>query len=339
VQIWAKWINAKGGINGHPVKQIVADDGGDPARTQALYQDLVENKGVVAFVANGDCFGGQTTVDYVNKKRVPVVGGAACGDWFYDSPMYFPYAPEGVMNWSSMVGAMAQRWVPKGQTKFGSMACAEAVTCGAADKLWHDGGRAKEVGFEPVYRARISIAQPDYTAECLSAQRAGVQVLAIASDAASVHRIAAACARQSFHPLIAWPYSAHLASDKDDANLDGGMTVPGWFPSIKGDTPATAEFQDAFAKYFGGAPAGGHSGGWAAAKVFETAAAHSPDPTTSPGILEGLWTSFHGDTLGGLTMPLTFVRDKPSPKVNCSSILLVEKGKYVLPTNGEVACK
>jgi branched-chain amino acid transport system substrate-binding protein len=339
VAIWVKAINAKGGINGHPVKHVIADDGGDPARTQALYQDLVENKGVVAFVANGDCFGGQTAVDYVNKKRVPVVGGIACGDWFYDSAMYFPYAPEGVMNWSSMVGAMAQRYIGKGLKKFGSMTCAEAVTCRAADKLWHDQGRAKEAGFDDVYRAQISIAQPDYTAECLSAQRAGAQVLAIASDSASVHRISAACARQNYHPMFAWPYSAHLASDKDDPNLDGGMAVAGWFPEIKGDTPATAEFQDAFKKFFGGAPAGGHSGGWAAAKMFELAASRAPDPTVSAGILEGLWTSFNANTLGGLTMPLTFVRDKPSPKVNCSAPLVVEKGKYILPTNGAVQCQ
>ena len=339
VSIWVKAINAKGGVNGHPVKHVIADDGGDPARTQALYQDLVENKGVVAFVANGDCFGGQTAVGYVNKKRVPVVGGIACGDWFYDSPMYFPYAPEGVMNWSSMVGAMAERWLPKNLKKFGSMTCAEAVTCRAADKLWHDQGRAKEAGFEPAYRASISIAQPDYTAECLSAQRAGAQVIAIASDSASVHRIAAACARQNYHPMFAWPYSAHLANDKDDPNLEGGMTAPGWFPEVKSDTPATAEFAEAFKKFSGGAPAGGHSGGWAAAKMLEKAASRSADPATSAGLLEGMWTSFTGETLGGLTMPLTFVREKPSPKVNCWTALVVEKGKYLLPTNGEVRCK
>jgi branched-chain amino acid transport system substrate-binding protein len=339
VQIWVKHVNANGGLAGRPVKHIIADDGGDPARTAALYQDLVENKGVIAFVANGDCFGGPAGVDYINKKRVPVVGGIACGDWFYDHALYFPYAPEGIMNWSSMVGAMGQRWLPMGKKKFGSMTCAEATTCRAADKLWHDGGRAKEVGFTAVYRAQISLAQPDYTAECLSAQRAGAEVLAIASDPASVHRISNACARQGYRPLFAWPYSAHLASDKDDPNLEGGMAVAGWFPEIKGDTPATAEFQQAFKKFYGGPPAGGHSGGWAAAKMFERAALRSAAPTTSAGILEGLWTSFQNETLGGLTMPLTFVREKPSPKVNCFAPLVIEKGKYVLPTNGEVKCQ
>ncbi|MGH8998781.1 MAG: ABC transporter substrate-binding protein, partial [Acidimicrobiia bacterium] len=284
------------------------------------------------------CFGGPAAVDYVNEKRDPVVGGIACGDWFYDSAMYFPYAPEGVMNWSSMVAAIAERALPEGLKKFGSMTCAEAVTCRSADTLWHDQGRVEEVGLEPVYRASISIAQPDYTAECLSAQRAGAEILAIASDSASLRRIAAACARQAYRPLFAWPYSAHLPSDKDDPNLEGGMTVPGWFPSVKGDTPATKEFQDAFDEYFGGAPAGGHTGGWTAGKMFEKAAKRALDPTTSAGILEGLWTSFEGDTLGGLTMPLTFVREKPSPKVNCWTVLAVEEGEYVMPTNGEIKC-
>ncbi|MGH7534286.1 MAG: ABC transporter substrate-binding protein, partial [Gemmatimonadales bacterium] len=32
LQVWSKAVNARGGINGHPVQLIVYDDGGDPAR-------------------------------------------------------------------------------------------------------------------------------------------------------------------------------------------------------------------------------------------------------------------------------------------------------------------
>jgi branched-chain amino acid transport system substrate-binding protein len=42
LQVWTASINARGGLNGHRVRLIVADDGGDPARSKALVQDAVE---------------------------------------------------------------------------------------------------------------------------------------------------------------------------------------------------------------------------------------------------------------------------------------------------------
>jgi branched-chain amino acid transport system substrate-binding protein len=51
-QAWVKHVNARGGLNGHPVQVIAVDDGGDPARYRAGLQDLAENKKVLAFVNN-----------------------------------------------------------------------------------------------------------------------------------------------------------------------------------------------------------------------------------------------------------------------------------------------
>src|SRR5690242_13475306 len=51
---WAKWVNAQGGINGHPVKVALADDGGDPAKGQAAEKTLVDQKNVLAIVVSSD---------------------------------------------------------------------------------------------------------------------------------------------------------------------------------------------------------------------------------------------------------------------------------------------
>src|SRR5205823_5428209 len=48
-QIWVKVINARGGLNGHPVRHIVYDDGGDPARNKALVREAVEREHAIAF--------------------------------------------------------------------------------------------------------------------------------------------------------------------------------------------------------------------------------------------------------------------------------------------------
>ena len=49
-QVVARYVNDNGGLNGHPVRVIVADDGGDPARALSLVRDLVENQSAVAFM-------------------------------------------------------------------------------------------------------------------------------------------------------------------------------------------------------------------------------------------------------------------------------------------------
>jgi hypothetical protein len=50
VAAWAAAVNATGGLNCHPVKYIIEDDGGDPSRNQALTQQLVEQDHVIALV-------------------------------------------------------------------------------------------------------------------------------------------------------------------------------------------------------------------------------------------------------------------------------------------------
>src|SRR5207253_75515 len=97
---------------------------------------------------------------------------------------------------------------------------------------------AKALGFNHVYRARASIAQPDFTAECLSSRNAGVEVLLVALDQNSVARVAVACARQGFHPIFALP--GQVVSDElaGDPNLAGAVGQSAVFPYVQSGTPA-----------------------------------------------------------------------------------------------------
>src|SRR5205085_150337 len=86
LRVWVRWINGRGGLNGHPVTLAVADDGGDPARHRAQVQDMVERIKVIAFVQNSESLAGPGSVDYLTAKRVPVVGGDTAGQYYYSSP-------------------------------------------------------------------------------------------------------------------------------------------------------------------------------------------------------------------------------------------------------------
>jgi branched-chain amino acid transport system substrate-binding protein len=338
VQVWVKAVNDRGGIKGHKVQLVVVDDGGDPARHRAAVQDLVENKKVIAFLGNGEAISGQSSVEYLTQKKIAVIGNEGGSDWFYSSPVYFAPFPTGDTYWRSFINPLAQTVIPQGKTKFGSMACVEAVTCEQGAKVWHDQGVAKKAGFEPVYRASISLAQPDYTAECLAAQRAGAQVIAITADDSTVSRIAASCGRQNYRPVFSWVVSATKIRQVNEENLNNGVVVLNYFPWLKSDTPATLEFQTAMKKFFKGAIEPPHAGGWVSAKVFEKAAERTDHPEEAAGILDGLY-GFTGETVDGLTGPLTFARGQNSPRQECWAGLVIKDKKWTLLGNGSITCK
>src|SRR5215216_3725335 len=87
---WADWINANGGINGHPVQIFSEDDGGDPAKAQAAEKKLIDSDNVVAIVAGSDTLISVYDADAISKG-VAIVGGTSNGpDWFQKAGMFAP---------------------------------------------------------------------------------------------------------------------------------------------------------------------------------------------------------------------------------------------------------
>ena len=100
------------------------------------------------------------------------------------------------------------------------------------------------------------------------------------------------------------------------------------------DRPGLVELHKAFATMAPGVEVNGaHIGGWVSAKTFEAATQHLPDNPTSADVLAGLW-SIKGNDLGGLTYPLTFEKDKPSPRKTCWSVVLIQGKRFVAPSGG-----
>lgn len=324
VQVWIEATNANGGLNGHPLRYVVADDGGDPARHRALVQQLVEQKGVVAFVGMNAPMTGHASVAYLKEKRVPVIGTDGGSSWVYDSPMHFPQSSTTPAVWLSLTGALSQ--ANPGKTKVGVLACVEAQGC---EELYNDMPKdAAAFGLTLVYRARMSIGQPDFTAECVSARNAGVELMAMASDPNSFVRLARSCANVGFKP--AWGAAQNIKDDviAKEPLLDGFSMASPIRPIFLRDTPALAEFHDAKDRYAAGETLTVMFGmGWTAAKVFEHATRNIPDPTSSESILGGLW-SLKNDDIDGLSYPLTFVKDQPLKPRACWYSLVLRSGKW-----------
>jgi branched-chain amino acid transport system substrate-binding protein len=337
-QLWVAYINQRGGLNGHPVKYLVRDDGADPARHRALKQQSIEQDHAVAFLADAEGITGKSAVEYVQSKRVPVIGSEGGQEYFYKNPMFFPQASHGDSFAFPVAAAPAGVFVPQGKTKLGVLVCAEVELCGIVGGIVEKS--AKALGFEIVYKGKASLAQPDFTAECLANRNAGAQVMVVIMDTNSLGRFASSCARQGFRPSFAELGSMQRLDQRGDANLVGMVASSNVFPYFQTGTPAADEFQAALkAQGSGLEPGIGLTQGWVAGKVLEKAAANLPEPPTSEAVLNGLW-SFKDETLGGITAPLTFVKEQPAKRSTCWFTLQVsEKHEWVSPDGYKLNCQ
>ena len=124
IEAWASWVNAHGGINGHPVKLIVKDNMNDEAQAVSEVKQLVQQDHVIAFVSNQDGSLNSGYAAYLQQQQIPVLGGNVYTLEPWDSnPMFFP---EG-MTALPQLSAIVQSAQKSGHSKIGSLACSESA--------------------------------------------------------------------------------------------------------------------------------------------------------------------------------------------------------------------
>ena len=88
-------------------------------------QEFVEQRKVIGFVGNPEALTGQGSVDYLTKASIPVAGSEGAGQWFYESPTYFPQGSTGnaLLQAGAYLAAVTNK--PHGITKVGMINCVE----------------------------------------------------------------------------------------------------------------------------------------------------------------------------------------------------------------------
>ena len=333
VQVWAQWTNAHGGIAGHPVQVFTADDGGDPARSVSLVKDMVENKHVIAFLANQAVFTLKAQLAYLHHHNIPIIGGDMTSPTWTSDSLAFPV---GTTIGEAVFGDLKVAH-QRDLIKLGIFACVESTSCTFVRDYTVNGG-ASRAGEDVVYKSDVTITQPDYTAECLGAQAAGAQVVFLAVEANSIMRVAASCSRQNYHPVFMTISLAVTNALESDPQVEGMYATAQVFPWMLGSTPATAQFQQAAQQY---APSlrlsGATAVAWVSGQVLAKVAARSGAQPTSQDILNGLW-SLHNETVDGLAPPLNYVQNQPAPPVSCYFMIEMKGGKWTAPSGDSYAC-
>src|SRR5207249_878226 len=76
-----------------------------------------------------------------------------------------------------------------------------------------------------VYEAQVSLAQPDFTAECIQAQRNGATGIQSAVDGPSIARLSKSCAQQGYKPQYMGISLAIIDSISKEPTLEGLMAA------------------------------------------------------------------------------------------------------------------
>lgn len=328
---WETYVNSHGGIAGHPVSVIVEDDADNAATALQDAQDLIQNKHAIAI---GDSSLSNAAFEkYVDSAKVPVISlneGDASTQYFTDANFFTDEAtvPAGI--WAQ--SKLAQL---SGATKYGFLYCAEDPNCASAVPLTK--ADAASVGIKLAYQASFSSSAPNYTAQCLAAQQAGVEALFVAGANQSANeRVLDNCASQHYQPaaIAAVGTLGNAAAKDPQIPVEWGYT--GTIPWFVKDA-STATFDSVMGSYLPNAISPPLViGTWTGLELFAAAAQHVGATPTAQDIYTGLY-SLKGDTLGGLTAPLTFKKGQPNQD-DCFFVYEVKNGSYTTPKGTQPVC-
>jgi ABC-type branched-subunit amino acid transport system substrate-binding protein len=328
IRVWGQYINANGGVNGHPVEILVGDDGGDPARYISLQQQFAEQKGAIAFLYGTLGFSPNGNNKYLDSKHIFTFGTEGGLDTVYNDPYVLTATPAGHTNADSILLALGDVARPLHKVKFAEFACSDFGLCDNFDNRWSNPSALKQVGFQLVARGRPSLTQPDYTSQCLAAKQGGAEVVMLALDTASLRRFAGSCARQNYHPIFGTADLLASNSLPVDPNVDGLIVATKMAPWTDPSVAGIAEVTKAFATYAPGPlPTGGNTNGWILGQFFAAAGKNLPDRPTAADVADGLY-QIKNDNLQGMTFPITMTRGQTMPKQLCYGVVVIKDRKY-----------
>jgi len=336
---WADYQNARGGLNGHPITVLVKDDAANPATALTNVKSMVVNDHIAVLVddSNADT----AFASFIDSHHIPVIGGGSQSDLFLTDSNFF--APGQTVD-SYFVNYMeAAKKV--GATNIAQLYCAESPICQQGAATFK--ATAKAEGITVGYITSISFSAPNYTAQCLAARQAGVEIMNVADAVTVVQHVASDCLKQGYTP---WQLA-----------LDGGVsqaftTSPGIENKFIGSEPDIPFFSQippvktmnaAFRKYANAQTLANPNyneeavqnwiSGLLLADAVKASNAGGSGAITSTQVYKGLY-ALHDDILGGMAPPLTFKQGQPNP-VHCWFWIRIQHHTFTTPYGTAPVCK
>ncbi|WP_329555708.1 ABC transporter substrate-binding protein [Streptomyces sp. NBC_00696] len=333
-------LDARGGIDGHPVEVRLCDDGGSGVGNNACVHQLVDEDKVVALVAT-------TALDYagasrVSHARVPDIGGQPIGAAYDTYPhlygIYGSLAPRaGTPGWGGRLygGTEVYRYFKREQgARTVAVVSYNQAASAAYARLVEQGLKAE--GYK-VVTEQVDFALPNFRAAAADLKQQGADLV---FDAIDTHGNAQLC----------------QAMDEVGAKVVAKVTnVQNWTSTVPEDyknsprcrnalwaTGSSRDFDDtsqAAVRDFRDATKGlkTHSQwqleGWAAAMWFTDAARSCAKTGVTRACVDGFMDRSENYTADGLLVPVSFERLTAPPRTHrtCLSVARWQDGKGWVP--------
>jgi len=336
-QAWAKWQNANGGIDGHPVQVITQREPDNPGIALTDVNKLI-SQGIIALVSD-DTQDETSWMPTITKDSIPTFEGTSGSVNLATSPLNFStqvsllYTPEAIV-------AAAKK---SGSTDMAVFYCGEIPEC--AESVPAFAGAGKAIGVNVAFSGSILGSAPNYTAQCLTAKAHNATSLEVADASQIIIRVAANCAQQGYTP--------HEITSS--TNIERAMaTAPGMnglisfestmpffdtsFPGIKTMTAAFNKYDPGLTKMsgYGDLSTNQWTTGLLIAAGAKSGGVGTSEPLTTAALLKGMY-SLHSTNLGGMIPTETFVAGKPQQN-KCWFWASIKNKKFTMPYGTKVAC-
>ncbi len=335
---WASTVNASGGIGGHPVQVIYKDDANNPGLSLTDIQALISDHVVaIADTSNFD----EAWAKTVQAANIPVVGGYSSNIPFGTNPDFYPV---GQTN-DSAIYAVINTVKSAGATNLANVYCAESPICAESVPAFKATGQ--QLGVPVVYNAEISGTAPNYTAQCVAADQKGVKSVFIGDASAIIVRVATDCSQQNFLPIYVQEMGGFGLNEAAAPGLKNALWLESPAIPFVATTPAVQAANAAMDKSYPGVRENKNLFVedaftlWISGALLEDAvkaggltAGATP---TAAEVTTGL-ASLKGDTVDGMSPPLTFTPGKPHA-VDCWFTARVQGGVTSVQNNGQVTCE
>ncbi len=299
------YVNDNGGVHGRKINYIVKDDGYNPANTQMVVRELVQDDGVFAIFNGLGTPPHTSVVDYLNDSDVPdlfVSSGSTTWNQPDKYPIMFPFNANYVVEGSAL-----------GQYAIDELPGKEVCFLGQDDDLGGDMRQGAEIALGADGLGQIeeySTSNADLTAQIGALKGAGCEVVILAAIPGFVSLSLTTAARLAWEPTwltssigADYPVLLDLLGNGGEQLLEG-LVATGYLQISNGDNDWARLFKQINTDYNSDAPfTGAVFNGMSAAYLFTEALAAAGAQPTRDSIVEVIRS---GQLVGNGVIPLSF---------------------------------
>jgi branched-chain amino acid transport system substrate-binding protein len=337
--------NSQGGVNGHKLVLLGADDQSSPTVAPTAAQSLISRGAKV--IASGGYYA-DTFESYARAANV-LVTGTPIGLTWGEVPNYNMFSDFGSPN-PALPGYTSFALITK-KTGGTNVACFANNLVNAIAGCKANGVAASSIGIKQgLTDTSIAPTATDFSSYALEAKNSGVNSVYLPLGISQVIPLMVAISQSGFKPkseILETGYGQSVLNSPTVLQAGQGAYFTSYFTPVELNTPATKLFQSSLKKYVGlsGVPSYDEYTGWSAADEAITALKAGGSNPTGPSMQKGMEkiTSY---TAGGLLpSKVSFAKSKfgtyPSLTYGpnaCDYVLQLKGSSFVPVLGGKPVC-